>query len=149
MSDPTEERNNERAKSNKRGHKRTKSQRAVASITRSRSGGEYAPQKPAIFSKLLRGHRIEEDEEDEPSTTGAVALEENESSDQQSARQSLAAFFDRSPGVYTVREITEQTQINEMALRNYLKQLQKQELVASIRMGRSKLLLVACASVFT
>lgn len=87
--------------------------------------------------ELLRGHRIEEDEEDEPSTTGAVALEENESSDQQSARQSLAAFFDRSPGVYTVREITEQTQINEMALRKLLKQLQKQELVASIRMGRS------------
>ncbi len=96
-----------------------------------------ARSKSLDLLQLLRGHRIEDDEDDELLLPTSAITEENEWIDQSNARQALAAFWERAPGVYTVREITEQTQINELALRKLLKQLQKQELVASVRMGRS------------
>jgi DNA helicase HerA-like ATPase len=73
-------------------------------------------------------------------------LDENESDDndeladpsrEHKAREIFAAFLEKQPGAYTLREILDATQIEEMTLRKLLKKLQKQQLIVASRVGRS------------
>ncbi|MCB9637734.1 MAG: DUF853 family protein [Myxococcales bacterium] len=91
-----------------------------------------SPRHPKIDLQHLLQEPVEDEEDEEE-----AASDDSDSAEQINARQALAAFLEQQPGVYTIRELTEQTELSETTLRKLLKQLQKQDLIASTRVGRS------------